>query len=222
MNPRKTTTTTTTLHPGFRHRAGSQVARAAAVACAGTLVLAGCSAGQTSRDTAASPSAETVTVTATAEPGTDQAGAPTTGSPTTEPSPEPTPVECSPESVPVAADAAAIAPPFADRSWAVWSTGNLCGTLGYAELVTKGGTGSSPTQLLLYNEGRFLGTGIKCNALGQVTSSNYDSVTVGYRWPVGDDSNANMTGRASVTFRWNGSSVDMLGELPPEAIGIPC
>ena len=58
--------------------------------------------------------------------------------------------------------------------------------------------------------------------LGQVTSSNYDSVTVGYRWPVGNDSNANMTGRASVTFRWNGSSVDMLGELPPEAFGLPC
>lgn len=192
--------------------------RTVAVVAAGfalTIALAGCSGGQTSDDTAATPTQETVTVTATAGRGAEPSEQPTS---TTEQSPSPTQAGCSPSEVPVATDAAGITQPFPDRSWTVWRTGNLCGTLGYAELATEGGTGSSPSQLLLYNEGRFLGTGIACNSLGQVTDSTDDSVSVQYRWPVGDDSNANMRGRATVTFHWNGSSVDMLGDLPQDAL----
>lgn len=213
MNP------TTTQHPRdgapqrHRHRRRRR-GSFAAVAVASTLILAGCAGEQTANDTAPA-SVETVTVTATA-----------TGEPSNAPTPtsEPTPaqVQCSPDTVPVSSDAAEIAPPLPGGSWTVWRTGNLCGTLGYAELATAGGTGSSPTQLLLYNEGRFLGTGIRCNALGQVTSSDASSVTVQYRWPVGDDGNSNMRGRALVVFRWNGSSVDMIGSLPAEATGGNC
>lgn len=199
---------------------GRRATRVAAIAFTTTLALAGCSGADSagsSEDAVSTPSAETVTVTATAtaEPGPEQNAEP--GS-TIEEAPETTQSECSPASVPLATDAASIAQPFPDRSWSVWQSGNLCGPLGYAELATEGGTGSSPTQLLLYNEGRFLGTGIKCNALGQVTGSTPDSVSVQYRWPVGDDSNANMSGRATVTFQWNGSSVDMIGTLPQEAL----
>lgn len=210
----------------LRDRPRRPIARAAAIVFAGALVLAGCAddqnmTGANPDDGSASspPPAETVTVTATAEPS---ATSPVQSSaqPTTEP--EPTPTECSPSAVPVANDAAGIAPPFPDRSWTVWQTGNLCSPLGYAELATAGGTGSSPTQLLLYNEGEFLGTGIRCNALGQVIGSTADSVTVQYRWPVGNDSNANMSGRADVTFQWNGSSVDMIGNLPQDATGTAC
>lgn len=209
-----------TTPPLTRHRLtvqrGSRAARVAAVALASTLALAGCAGDDTPDDAASTPAIETVTVTSTATgSNTEQSATPT---PTTEPTPSPTPVVCSPDSVPVTADAAGITPPLPGASWTVWQTSNLCGTLGYAELATAGGTGSSPTQLLLYNEGRFLGTGIRCNALGQVTSSNASSVTVQYRWPQGDDSNANMTGRELVTYQWNGSSVDMIGSLPPEAL----
>ncbi|MCD2262445.1 LppP/LprE family lipoprotein [Dietzia aurantiaca] len=158
-------------------------------------------------------------MTESAEAGSESSAASTS---TSEPAPEPTPTECSPSSVPVATDAAGIAPPLPGASWSVWQTDNLCGPLGYAELATTGGTGSSPTQLLLYNEGEFLGTGIRCNALGQVTGSTEDSVSVQYRWPVGNDSNANMSGRADVMFRWNGSSVDMIGSLPLEKFGAGC
>lgn len=203
---------------GIDRLRGRRATRVAAIAFTATLVLAGCSSGESggsSEEAASTPSAETVTVTATAEPSPEQSAEPTS---TTEQAPETTQAECSPASVPLATNAASIAQPFPDRSWSVWQTGNLCGTLGYAELVTAGGTGSSPTQLLLYNEGRFLGTGIKCNALGQVTGSTPDSVSVQYRWPVGNDSNANMRGRATVTFQWNGSSVDMIGNLPQEAL----
>lgn len=207
-------------------RPGRSTVRTAAVVFAATLGLAGCADGQDQTGdnhgagaASSAPSAETVTVTATAEPS---AASPVESSaePTTEP--ETTPTECSPSTVPVATDAANIAPPFPGTSWSVWQTGNLCAPLGYAELATAGGTGSSPTQLLLYNEGEFLGTGIRCNALGQVTGSTADSVTVQYRWPVGNDSNANMSGRADVTFQWNGSSVDMIGNLPQDATGTAC
>lgn len=206
--------------PGTRVRLrGRRTTRVAATVFAAALVLTGCSGGDTEEEAASAPTPETVTVTATAEPtsvpSTEPREQPTS---TTEQAPAPTPAECSPADVPLATNAASIAQPFPDRSWAVWRTGNLCGTLGYAELATAGGTGSSPTQLLLYNEGRFLGTGIKCNSLGQVTDSTDDSVSVQYRWPIGDDSNSNMRGRATVTFRWNGSSVDMLGDLPQEAL----
>lgn len=179
------------------------------------LILASCSGGEASDTTAATDAQETVTVTATTEPDVQPTQQPTS---TPVQAPSTTPTACTPSEVTVATDAARIAQPFPDNAWAVWQTGNLCGTLGYAELVTEGGTGSSPTQLLLYNEGRFLGTGITCNSLGHVTDATDDSVSVEYRWPVGDDSNANMRGRATVTFHWNGSSVDMLGELPQEAL----
>lgn len=207
-------------------RPGRSAIRTAAVVFAATLGLVGCADGrvqtgdnQGAGAASSAPSAETVTVTASAEPS---AASPAESSAQTTTEPEPTPAECSPSAVPVTADAAGIAPPFPDRSWSVWQTGNLCGSLGYAELATAGGTGSSPTQLLLYNEGEFLGTGIRCNALGQVIGSTADSVTVQYRWPVGNESNANMSGRADVTFQWNGSSVDMIGNLPQDATGTAC
>lgn len=208
MNP----STTPSGHDLLR---GRRTSRAAAIALATALALAGCSGGETAEDAASTPAQATVTVTATAEPSTEPDAEPTT---TTDQSSDPAPPPCSPESVPVTADAAKIAPPFPGRGWTVWQTGNLCGTLGYAELATEGGTGSSPTQLLLYNNGQFLGTGITCNALGQVSGSTADSVTVGYRWPIGDDGNSNMRGRATVTYQWNGSSVDMIGTLPQEAL----
>ena len=189
----------------------------AAIAIAAALALAGCTDAE--EPPTAQP-AETVTVTESAEP---------TPEPSVEPTPldagpetEPPATECNASSIPLDTHAASIAPPLPGSSWEVWQTGNLCGTLGYAELSTQRGTGSSPTQLLLYNEGEFLGTGIRCNGLGQVTGSTDDSVMVQYRWPVGNDSNANMSGRANVTFQWNGSSVDMIGSLPQNAIGLPC
>lgn len=199
----------------LRDQPEARVVRVGAVAFAATLVLAGCAGGQNGEEASEPPPPETITVTSTVDPTAEPAPSP-------EPDPEPAPVDCSPSDVPVSTDAASIAPPLPGHSWTVWQTGNLCGTLGYAELATAGGTGSSPTQLLLYNEGEFLGTGIRCNALGQVSGSTEDSVSVQYRWPIGNEGNANMRGRATVTFQWNGSSVSMLGELPQEAMPPIC
>lgn len=198
-------------------RRRTHIGRLAAIVGATSVVLAGCSGAQSSEEATGTPAPKTVTVTAESSAAATPESSTATTTVTAEQSSSPTQVDCSPSSVPVASDAAGIAPPLPGETWSVWQTGNLCGTLGYAELATTGGTGSSPTQLLLYNNGKFLGTGIKCNALGQVSGSTDESVTVQYRWPQGMDSNANMTGRASVTFAWNGSSVDMLGNLPAEA-----
>lgn len=208
------------------YRSGASMPHAVALAFTAALVLAGCTNGEDGTTAAdgdaerATSSAATVTVTSTIEPtaepdsGTTAQASPSAAAPTR--------TQCEPSSVPVSTNAANIAPPLQGVTWSVYQTGNLCGTLGYAELATAGGTGSSPTQLLLYNDGEFLGTGITCNALGQVTGSTDDSISVQYRWPVGNDSNANMSGRANVTFQWNGSSVDMVGDLPQDAIGSSC
>ena len=162
------------------------------------------------------PSVETVTVTAPPD-AENRPGAPATSPPSSDRRTEPAQSTCSQDAVPVTAHAGEIEPPFPGETWIVEQAGNLCGPLGYAALATLGGTGSSPTQLLLYNEGEFLGTGVRCGLVGEVTGSTAESVTVTYRWPVGDESNAQMSGRAEVTFYWNGSSVDMIGDLPREA-----
>ena len=225
MNPR-----TLPLEPRRRRdRMAASTSHTVALVFTAALALAGCAnggavgEGATAADDASeapATSGETVTVTSTIDPTAESDADTTTQASSQEPSP--TRSECSSSSVSVATDSASIAPPFPDRSWSVTQTSNLCGSLGYVELATSGGTGSSPTQLLLYNEGKLLGTGIRCNALGQVTGSTDDSVSVQYRWPVGNDSNANMSGRADVTFQWNGSSVDMIGDLPRDAIGTAC
>lgn len=216
------------------YRSGASLPHVAALAFTAALALAGCAngadgttaengAGTTVVDgvaESATSSAETVTVTSTIEP----TGEPNSGTTAQDSSSAAalTQAQCEPSSVPVSTNAATIAPPLPGATWSVYQTGNLCGTLGYAELATTGGTGSSPTQLLLYNDGEFLGTGITCNALGQVTGSTGDSISVQYRWPLGNDSNASMSGRANVTFQWNGSSVDLVGDLPQDAIGSSC
>lgn len=111
---------------------------------------------------------------------------------------------------------AQIAPPMAGVSWVpTESNFNSCSDFVYVQLETEGGTASSPYQLLLFHDGRFLGTGTSCNLGYQtVTGSDDDQVDVTYRYIVADEPNAAPQGEASVTYRWNGSGVEMIGELP--------
>lgn len=48
--------------------------------------------------------------------------------------------------------------PFEDVGWRVGEHANLCGNLGYLFLETDGGTGSSPTKVLLYHHGERVAT----------------------------------------------------------------
>lgn len=109
-----------------------------------------------------------------------------------------------------------IAPPYPGGNW-VPGNGNLngCSDLSYVELETAGGTVSSPNQLLLFHQGYFQGTGVACNLGYQtVTSSGDWYVNVEYKYFLADEPNADPQGRAYTTFRWNGSGVEMIGELP--------
>ncbi|MGJ0119285.1 LppP/LprE family lipoprotein [Williamsia sp. MIQD14] len=121
---------------------------------------------------------------------------------------------------------AKIAPPLPGVSWVPTRANfNSCNSLSYVVLDTDRGTGSSPDQLLLFGpEGRFVGTGIKCNvAFQDVTGSGPDFVNVTYRYLRNEnESNAGASGRAYVTFRWNGSRVVMEGTLPYEVTRGEC
>ncbi len=92
-----------------------------------------------------------------------------------------------------------------------------CPPLMWAAFDTSRGTVSSPTAVLLFRPGKFLGpTTRKTAGYVQVTGSTPFSVTVTYRWPKPQDANANPTGGpVSSTFVALGDSVFRFGELPP-------
>ncbi len=196
----------------------------AGITCLIGVTVAGCST-DTPR---ATPTTPTVTRTETAVPTTaaaspvdDTEANATTAPDTGIPGAPATSRVCRPvggNSVQIDAAIATIAPPLPGVSW-VPTRANFdsCNDLSYVVLDTDRGTGSSPDQLLLFGpEGRFLGTGIRCNvAFQQVTGSGTDFVNVTYRYPRSEkESNAAVSGRADVTFRWNGSRVVMEGTLP--------
>lgn len=119
-----------------------------------------------------------------------------------------------------------IAPPFpggspnADTPWAprpYQANYNTCAALSYAEITVDQATAASPEQLLLFHNGNFVGTGIKCNtAFQSVTNATDDTVFVTYRYLTPGDPNASPQGEASVSFHWDGTSVVMNGTLPTE------
>ncbi|WP_168176516.1 LppP/LprE family lipoprotein [Williamsia sp. 1135] len=111
---------------------------------------------------------------------------------------------------------AQIAPPMPGVGWVEGESNvNTCASLTYVTLDTEGGTVSSPYQLLLFHDGEFLGTGTSCNLSYQtVAATTDDRIDVRYRYLVGDEANADPQGEAYVSYHWNGSGVDMLGELP--------
>lgn len=109
-----------------------------------------------------------------------------------------------------------IAPPMPGAVWVEGESNvNTCATLTYVTLDTEGATVSSPYQLLLFHGGEFLGTGTACNLSYQTVAATADDrIDVRYRYIVGDEANADPQGEVYVSYRWNGSGVDMLGDLP--------
>ncbi|GGF32596.1 hypothetical protein GCM10007298_30610 [Williamsia phyllosphaerae] len=183
-------------------------------------MLAGCGS-----DT---PTAQTPTVTSTitAAPSSTQSTSPDpagqgggTATDTVTPAADPAPATPDCATPDVTADIGRIAGPLRSIPDAYWvrgeSGGTRCPGLSWVSLDTDGATASSPMQLLIYHNGYFQGTGIKCNAGYQtVLSSTPNSIQVRYRYLQGDDISARPSGSATVTFRWNGSAVVMDGALP--------
>ncbi|WP_420041854.1 LppP/LprE family lipoprotein [Gordonia sp. MP11Mi] len=98
---------------------------------------------------------------------------------------------------------------------------NPCNELSFATTTVEMATNSSPVAILLFNEGRFVGPASTCfpPVAGVVDGASVgqtgnDEVEVTYRYPEDGDSNADMTGRATLTFTWDGDKVAKSGDVP--------
>jgi hypothetical protein len=172
--------------------------------------LTGCSGGG-----AATPTA-TRTVTAT----------PTTAAETPTPTPTATPT-CGPSSGAAAASQAIADLPLPtgleDAKWdpanSDYSGYDACAPLSWSVVNLDLATGSSPVAILLFHQGRYLGTATK-EAYGfvpDVARTDPSTIVVTYHYPEPDESTADASGRTNATFAWNDSTgrVDMSGQTPP-------
>ncbi|NQX35183.1 LppP/LprE family lipoprotein [Herbiconiux sp. VKM Ac-2851] len=177
---------------------------------------AGCSAGTASTGTASPTSA--------APSPSAPAPAP---SPTTTPAPSPEPAACGPASgQEAAASGIAALPAPAGLEGIPWDAANAdysgydpCAALSWSLVTLEGATASTPTAVLLFHSGSYLGTATE-KAYGftpTVERTADDAIAVTYRFLQGSESNAEASGRATATLTWNAAtgSVDLAGDLPP-------
>ncbi|WP_448853408.1 LppP/LprE family lipoprotein [Corynebacterium frankenforstense] len=117
--------------------------------------------------------------------------------------------------------AQAPAPPFDGVGW---DTGyadptvgfDPCADLSWIAVPIEGGTGSSPTLVMLYHRGEYLGTTTsKAYWIGEIQRDSDSQITVEYVYPKDGEGTANASGRTYASFTWNGENVDMTGEVPP-------
>jgi hypothetical protein len=169
----------------------------------------------------------------TASTGADSTPTPATTpsapapSPTPTAAPTPEPAACGPASgQEAAASGIAALPAPAGLESAVWDAANAdysgydpCADLSWSLVTLEYATVSSPTAVLLFHDGSYLGTATS-KAYGftpSVERTADDAIAVTYRFPQGDEANADAAGRATATFTWNAEteSVDLAGDLPP-------
>lgn len=113
--------------------------------------------------------------------------------------------------------------PFMASAWQLDEQGDPCATLAWATARIADATSSSPETVLFFHDNTYLGTATaEQYAFTTVVDQLPDTVAVSYKWINPGDANANPTGGpALVRYRWNGSSVDMLDQLPPEVLNPP-
>ncbi|MFF1555576.1 LppP/LprE family lipoprotein [Rhodococcus erythropolis] len=111
--------------------------------------------------------------------------------------------------------------PFSGQSWRATSAGAPCSTLVWVTADVEGATGSSPTHVLFFAGGEYLGTATaNPTAFTQVVGGNDFTVKVQYKWLRPGDATANPTGGPVVVrYMWDGASVQMLDPLPVEVTG---
>ena len=109
--------------------------------------------------------------------------------------------------------------PFEGVGWTVGEHGNLCGNLGYLFLETEGGTGSSPTKVLLYHHGEQVAT--QPGDTPRVLLGGHSDFHVALRIqqpPAEDEANADADYLTTV-YVWNpfagDGDVTPIGPLPP-------
>lgn len=176
-------------------------------------LLTGCSGADGADGSAATP---TVTETVTAPPS-DAASTPT---------PTPTPT-CGPTSGAEAAAAGIAALPLPagleDAKWdaanADYSGYDACAPLSWSVVEPEFATAGSPYAILLFHEGRYLGTATAEQYAFEPTIERRSgsAVTVTYKFAKAGEPNAAPSGRTTATFTWNDETgrVDMTGDTPP-------
>ncbi|MGK9272636.1 LppP/LprE family lipoprotein [Williamsia muralis] len=193
----------------------------ALTAFAAVALMSGC-AGSTTDSSA--PVTTTLTETRTAGPAITSPPPAAMDVPATEPDVEEAPCGSQVDTTTIDDAIAQIAPPMPGVNWVKGeSNAGTCSLLVFVALHTQGGTGSSPNQLLLFRNGDFLGTGTACNLSYQmITGAADDQIDVRYSYIVADEPNAAPQGEVNVAYRWNGSGIDMIGELPEAATEGKC
>ncbi|MGM7648706.1 LppP/LprE family lipoprotein [Nocardia sp. JW2] len=92
-----------------------------------------------------------------------------------------------------------------------------CGQLLWVRAV-GGNSAGAPIHILFFHDGKYLGTATsEAYAFTYVAGASGNSVTVNYKWLVGDEPfAAPQGGPAAITYSWTGSGVAMSGPLPSE------
>jgi hypothetical protein len=190
-----------------------------------SVALAGCSTGS-------GEPAPTQTVTQTVAPSAAAAATPTAVATTPTPAPVQTP---QPSATPTcgAEDPTSAIQQAADRlgapagiDGATWDTASAerdgydpCAALSWVVLRPAMSTGSSPSAILLFHDGAYLGTATKeqYSFEPDVVRTSDVALTVTYRFPLAGEGNAEASGRAEAAYRWDDGAgrVVMTGDVPP-------
>lgn len=116
--------------------------------------------------------------------------------------------------------AQAPAPPYDNAGWATGYADptvgfDPCADLSWIAVPIEGATGSSPTLVMLYHKGEYLGTTTsEAHWIGDIRRDSDSQITVEHRFPKEGEGTANASGRTDATFTWNGEKVVMTGEVP--------
>ncbi|WP_168705894.1 LppP/LprE family lipoprotein [Gordonia paraffinivorans] len=93
---------------------------------------------------------------------------------------------------------------------------NPCAELSYSTVTIDGATNSSPTAVILFSHGAFIGPASDCFAPVASVDVDGDTAIVTYRYAHKGESNAGATGRVRIEYTWTGTQVVKKGSFPEE------
>lgn len=107
-----------------------------------------------------------------------------------------------------------------DASRATTALFDPCAALSSVVVPIEGATASSPYAILLFHDGRYLGTATKeqYGFFPQTSRTSDATIAVTYTYPRAGETDAAASGRAEATYTWDASAgrVVMRGDVPPQ------
>ncbi|MDJ0392592.1 LppP/LprE family lipoprotein [Rhodococcus sp. G-MC3] len=132
------------------------------------------------------------------------------------------PAQCISMGSPVVTNALATIPAYFDGTpWVAYDMGDPCALFTWVSATAPMATSSTPDHHLFFADGVYLGTAtLEPYSFSSVSGQTADTITIGYRWLVGDEAFADpQGGPASIRYEWDGSTVTMRDTLPTEVTG---